>query len=423
MTETTVVDAARRLAPELSERALENEQRRTMAPDLIDKMRAAGLFHLGLPAELGGLECDPLTILETIEELSRADGAAGWTASIGNGTTFFAWLEPEVAKEIVSHRTDFTTAGAFAPTGTARPDGADLVIDGRWSFVSGCSHADWLFTGVIVTDGDQPRQLPSGRPDYRFAVYPANEATIHDTWHVAGLRGTGSHDVSTQGVRVPAERTMMPFFEQARFDGPLYRLPFPTLIMSLFAGVPLGIARRALDEFAALGGEEGARRVRRADDGRGPRRPGRAGPRRSGRASRPLVRGGVDWRGLGHGAGGRRARAFVAGERDPGDGQCCPLRPSRCRRRVRHGRRRCALRRQPIAALRPRPDGCDPAPGVESGPMEGRRPGALRTRPRGPDDLGAGLRQALARPSGELGSVGQAELGEHVADMAFDRAH
>ncbi|MEY2524784.1 MAG: indole-3-acetate monooxygenase [Ilumatobacteraceae bacterium] len=65
MTATTVVDAARGLASELSERALENEQRRTMAPDLIDKMRAAGLFHLGLPAELGGLECDPITILET----------------------------------------------------------------------------------------------------------------------------------------------------------------------------------------------------------------------------------------------------------------------------------------------------------------------------------------------------------------------
>lgn len=248
----TVLDAARSLAPDLSERALENEQRRTMAPDLIDKMRAAGLFHLGLPAELGGLECDPVTIVETIEELSRADGAAGWIASIGNGTTFFAWLDPAVAEEIVSHRADFVTAGAFAPTGTARPDGDDLVVDGRWTFVSGCSHADWFFTGVMVTDGEQPRQLPSGRPDWRWAVYPANDATIHDTWHVAGLRGTGSHDVSAQGVRVPAERTMMPFFEPARFDGPLYRLPFATLLMSMFAGIPLGIARRALDEFTAL---------------------------------------------------------------------------------------------------------------------------------------------------------------------------
>jgi alkylation response protein AidB-like acyl-CoA dehydrogenase len=104
----------------------------------------------------------------------------------------------------------------------------------------------------MVMDGDQPRELAPGRPDWRFAVYPAAEATIHDTWHVAGLRGTGSHDVSVHAIRVPAERTMRPFFEPARFDGPLYRLPFPTLLMSMFAGVPLGIARRAIDEFTAL---------------------------------------------------------------------------------------------------------------------------------------------------------------------------
>jgi alkylation response protein AidB-like acyl-CoA dehydrogenase len=244
--------AARALAAELSERALENEGRREIAPDLIDKIRHAGLFHLGVPAELGGLECEPLTIFECVEELSRADGSAGWIAAIGNGTAFLAWLEPEVAKEIVSQRADFTTAGAFAPTGTARPDGGDFIVDGRWGFVSGCRHADWLFTGVMVIEDGRPRQLESGRPDWRWALYPAAEATIHDTWHVAGLRATGSNDVSVTGIRVPVERTMMPFFERARFDGALYRLPFATLLMAMFAGVPIGMARRALDDFAAL---------------------------------------------------------------------------------------------------------------------------------------------------------------------------
>ena len=329
MTATTVVDAARGLAPELSERALENEQRRTMAPDLIDKMRAAGLFHLGcLPnwAASSAIRSRSSTPSRSSHELTAP--LVGPPPS-GTAPAFFAWLEPEVAKEIVSHRTDFTTAGAFAPTGTARPDGADLVVDGRWTFVSGCSHADWLFTGVMVTDGDRPRQLPSGRPDYRFAVYPANEATIHDTWHVAGLRGTGSHDVSAQGVRVPAERTMMPFFEQARFDGPLYRLPFPTLLMSLFAGVPLGIARRALDEFVVLAARKSCGVSAGPTMVEDPAVQVELARGRSGGASRPRVRGGVDWGGLGHGAGWATSWARATGERDPGDGQCCPLRPCR----------------------------------------------------------------------------------------------
>jgi alkylation response protein AidB-like acyl-CoA dehydrogenase len=66
------------------------------------------------------------------------------------------------------------------------------------------------------------------------------------------LRGTGSHDVTATSVRVPRERTIMPFFEPAKFDGPLFRLPFPTLLASFMSGFPLGVARRALDEFTAL---------------------------------------------------------------------------------------------------------------------------------------------------------------------------
>ncbi|MEA3214268.1 MAG: indole-3-acetate monooxygenase [Acidimicrobiia bacterium] len=247
-----VIDAARRLTPELSERALENERLRTMAPDLVDQMRQAGLFRLALPAELGGLECDPVTIVETIEEVSRADGSAGWTAFIGNNTALLAWLQPSVAREVIGEHPDFVMAGAFAPTGTACPRGDCLVIDGRWAFCSGAPHADWFVGGVIVKGGTSPCAAPPGRPDWRFALYPADQAEILDTWHVAGLRGTGSHDVVARSIEIPAEHTVMPFYEAAQFDGPLYRLPFPMLLMTLISGFPLGVARRALDEFTTM---------------------------------------------------------------------------------------------------------------------------------------------------------------------------
>jgi alkylation response protein AidB-like acyl-CoA dehydrogenase len=51
---------------------------------------------------------------------------------------------------------------------------------------------------------------------------------------------------------VPRERTIAPFFEAATFDGPLYRMPFPTMLTMFLAAFPLGVARRALDEFAVL---------------------------------------------------------------------------------------------------------------------------------------------------------------------------
>jgi len=77
-------------------------------------------------------------------------------------------------------------------------------------------------------------------------------AVIEDTWDALGLCGTGSHHLTLTGVRVPREQVAAPFFGPARHDGPLWRLPLVTLAAPFLAAVPLGVARRALDEFAAL---------------------------------------------------------------------------------------------------------------------------------------------------------------------------
>jgi indole-3-acetate monooxygenase len=241
------------LAPLISEHAPQAEELRTMPPRVVEACAAAGVFKLALPRSLGGLECDPLTIIRVIEELSRADGSGGWTVMIGNTSAFTAWLEPEIAREILSHNPDAAMAGLLMPAGAAVPDGsAGFIVSGRWPFNSGAPHAAWFCSGIMVMDGDQPRMLSSGRSDWRFAFFPASDVNIIDTWHAAGLKGTGSHDIAVKGIRVPEGRTVAPLFAPARHDGPLYRMTFWNLLMTLMAGVPLGIARRALDEFTEV---------------------------------------------------------------------------------------------------------------------------------------------------------------------------
>jgi indole-3-acetate monooxygenase len=252
MSTSPYVVAARGLADEISASAQQGEQERKMPDELVRRLLSAGLFHLGVPAALGGAECEPSAIIDVVEEVSRADGSAGWNLFVGQSTMFVAWLDPSVAKQMVSENREYLVSGSFAPMGKARTNGEDLVIDGRWSFCSGCSHADWFMQGVMIEDGDEPRSVPSSRPNWRFAFIPSNEAEIIDTWHVAGLRGSGSHDIEAAGARVPYERTIMPFSEPAHFDGPLYRLPFPVVLCASISGFPLGVARRALDEFIAL---------------------------------------------------------------------------------------------------------------------------------------------------------------------------
>jgi alkylation response protein AidB-like acyl-CoA dehydrogenase len=207
-----------------------------------------------VPRALGGTELDPVSILETVEQLSWADGSAGWTALIGNAVSFFAWLDPVVAKTMLSDTPDPASTGVFAPNGRGVPtaDGEHFVLHGRWPANSGCLHADWFQTGFHVMDGDEPATRPDGRPDWRFAYYRAHEAEIVDTWHTSGMRATGSHDVVAHGIRVPVEHTAMPMFDPPRVDSPLLEVGFRALTAVLLSGFPLGVARRALDEIEAL---------------------------------------------------------------------------------------------------------------------------------------------------------------------------
>src|SRR5262249_3021377 len=104
-----------------------------------------------------------------------------------------------------------------------------------------------------VFDGEAPRLAESGAPELRLLFFPTSEAEVIDTWHVAGLRGTGSHDYRVADVFVPAHRACW-FSQEPVQPGPPYALPAVALFAALIACVPLGIARHALDGFKELAG-------------------------------------------------------------------------------------------------------------------------------------------------------------------------
>jgi len=239
------------IAPQLRERAGEGESRRTMAPDLVATLKAAGLFRLALPEALGGWEAPPIVTFETIEELARADGSGAWTTFIGNTGTLLAWLDTEVARDLLEGDPDRPVAGTFAPMGRAVPVDGGFVVTGRWPFASGALHAELLLGGVLVMNGDVPRFVDD-RPDWRFAWFPKQDVEVIDTWHAPGLRGTGSHDISVHEVFVPAERTCSPMFEPARVDRPLYRLSMYNLLAPLITGFAAGVGRGAIDRFIEI---------------------------------------------------------------------------------------------------------------------------------------------------------------------------
>jgi alkylation response protein AidB-like acyl-CoA dehydrogenase len=87
----------------------------------------------------------------------------------------------------------------------------------------------------------------AGESDQRFAMFPASSVEIIDTWHVSGLRGTGSHDIAVHDLFVPAEHTYSVLSGRPQHSGPLYRLSMMNHLAVCVAAVALGIARTALD--------------------------------------------------------------------------------------------------------------------------------------------------------------------------------
>ena len=209
------VEAARRLATRAGELALETERGRRLAPELVSALADAGLFRLCVPAALGGLEASPAVLIECVEALARGDGSAGWCVAIAATSGLLAGYLPEDgAREIYSPPRSIV-GGVFAPRGQAVPSAGGFQVSGRWPFASGCEHCEWLMGGCVVRDESGIRKLPGGMPDVRLMLAPAAQVRIHDTWHVSGLRGTGSHDIEFDELSIPAEHSASVFTRSA----------------------------------------------------------------------------------------------------------------------------------------------------------------------------------------------------------------
>jgi alkylation response protein AidB-like acyl-CoA dehydrogenase len=228
------------------------DRTRAIPATVIDALRDARVFHLLAPRAVGGAEADPLTFLRVVEEVSYADGSAGWCTMIGGCYAIFGGMLPaEGAREIFGEPATIS-AGNFRPDkGVAEVMDGGYRVSGRWELASGSSHARWYIAGAMLVQDGAPVRHPDGRPAMREFFFPASEARVIDTWESTGLRGTASHDYEVREIFVPEHRTLW-FQEPPCEHGPLYRMPPVAMFATFIAAVQLGIARHAIDAFVEL---------------------------------------------------------------------------------------------------------------------------------------------------------------------------
>jgi indole-3-acetate monooxygenase len=249
----SILYAVRDLAPLIAKYADEAERERRFARPVVDALVDAGVFRLLVPPALGGAGASPLEFCEIIEAVSTVDGSTGWCVMIGGGYGHFSGLLPPPAAAEIFGEPRTVVAGTFRPNGVARPVADGYQVSGQWPLSSGSSHATWLVGGCRILDGDQPQLTPTGRPLTRLMFLPVSAATILDTWHTAGLRGTASNDFLVRDLVVPAHRSCWFTHAPVRLE-PQYRLPAIAFFAACIASVPLGIARHAIALFSALAG-------------------------------------------------------------------------------------------------------------------------------------------------------------------------
>ena len=254
MTREGLLARARALVETVRERSDATEEARRLAPETMQAMRDAGIHRILQPARHGGVEAHFSGMVEIVEAISIACSAAGWCLTqYCSHNCLLGYWPPQGQDEIWGAVPDAMVAGVLIPScGRARKVDGGWRIGGRWPFASGVYGADWFIATAFTEGGDRPRVA-------QMHAVPCAEFEIIDTWHTAGLRGTGSADVAIEDCFVPDCRALPIDATKGGGDAPgcavngaaLYRLPAFAMFSINQSAVAVGLAQASYDAFVA----------------------------------------------------------------------------------------------------------------------------------------------------------------------------
>ena len=256
---TIEADIAYSLQAEIEAAAADAEDNCRLPTEMIHTLAERGLFAMVIPEQYGGTQRSARECMEMIDALSYIDSATGWCAMIYTTTAMLGSFLPEDwAKKVygISKEGDNFQcpigAGAAAPSGNGQVVDGGIRASGRWAWGSGSHHADWICGGTLVEKDGELVRHPTGDPAVHVLFFPKDEVKLHTNWNPSGLRGTGSVDFEVNDVFVPDGRWTILGASRRQVDATLYRFPFFGFFASAVACVPIGIARRAIDDFVDI---------------------------------------------------------------------------------------------------------------------------------------------------------------------------
>lgn len=247
-----LVDRARDMVPTIRERAAATEQARRLPAETMREFAEAGFFRMFQPERYGGYELDyGVPQLALCNEIGRACGSSAWVLSVIACHSWMVGMFPREAQdEVWGEAQDTILSSAVIPEkAEVAPTKGGLIVSGRWRFSSGVDHVQWAVIGA-------PLPASGGPPALAWCLIPRRDFAIDDTWHVAGLCGTGSNDIVIDRIFVPDHR-IVPLMATITGTAPggainrshIYRLPLFAVFPYNICAPALGIARGAVEFY------------------------------------------------------------------------------------------------------------------------------------------------------------------------------
>jgi alkylation response protein AidB-like acyl-CoA dehydrogenase len=247
-----LVKRAKEIVPVLAEKAQAIELNRCLPQALTKLLAGAGFYNMCAPIEFGGEAASPLTYAQVIETLATGDASAAWCSFIATSTAFaYASGGSDAIRALMAVK-GVVFAGAFAPMGVAseqvRAGVSGYVVSGHWAWGSGSQNADWISGGCVI---ESPAGNDPGSEDTSTQImhllFSKNQIEFQDSWHVMGLRGTGSTHFRVRDAFVPNDRAISVKDSKSR-EHTIFQFPVFGMLSLGIGAVSLGIAQAALSE-------------------------------------------------------------------------------------------------------------------------------------------------------------------------------
>lgn len=220
------------------------EEQRDLSAATVTAMSEAGLLKYASPRIVGGYEVDPISSAEISEAIARVDLCAAWLAvQQSTAASIFSRVVSDAAFSTVfgDGRLPILSGSIGPLAGAFRAVDGGYLVNGRWSFLSAVRNAQWVTVSGTLADPASGPTHPIG------AIIPKSAIVIEDNWYVAGMKASGSYDISAKQVFVPTDMTYAHKLPPTRMRDVEGRRGFPPHMNAV--AMALGATQRVIDEL------------------------------------------------------------------------------------------------------------------------------------------------------------------------------